>query len=114
MTKTFYLSHILKKTANKYPNNIMLSLGRSTYTYQECWNVVNNLAVKLKELEIEGRVAILIPNSPEFIFAAFAVSAIGGSPIFPSDLITLWHGIKIGKWIFTYGRSNCPVSRAIQ
>src|SRR5919206_3616480 len=54
-----------------------------TYTYQELFENVNRTGNALKELgvEIEHRVLLILPDSPEFAFSFFGAIKIGAVPI---------------------------------
>src|SRR5262245_62148154 len=55
----------------------------SKYTYQEVFEKVNRTGNALKELglEIENRVLLVLPDSPEFAFSFFGAIKIGAVPI---------------------------------
>ena len=54
-----------------------------TFTYQELFDKVNRTGNALKELgvEIENRVLLVLPDSPEFAFSFFGTIKIGAVPI---------------------------------
>src|ERR687888_2298091 len=54
-----------------------------TFTYQDVFEQVNRTGNALKELgvEIEHRVLLILPDSPEFAFSFFGAIKIGAVPI---------------------------------
>ena len=74
--------------------NVALGRGKRTaiyyqdqkFTYQEVYEKVNRTGNALKELgvEIEHRVLLVLPDSPEFAFSFFGAIKIGAVPI-PSN-----------------------------
>ena len=72
-------------------DNIIQGRGQRTaihyqdqkFTYQEVYEKVNRTVNALKELgvEIEHRVLLVLPDSPEFAFSFFGAIKIGAVPI---------------------------------
>lgn len=54
--------------------------GRESKTYGQLWNEIETVSAALSKtgLNVAVRVALLLPNSPEFVIAFFSVQAIGG------------------------------------
>lgn len=74
------LGKMLEKTVQKYPHKKAIIFKKKKTTYKELNKKVNKIAHGLMELDIGrgDRVAILLPNCPEYITAYFAIAKIGG------------------------------------
>lgn len=76
--------HFLEETARKYPQNICtLFEGSAVTTYQEMDNLTNCLAAALVGLGLgKGeRVALFMPNIPQFVLAYYSVLKAGGTVV---------------------------------
>lgn len=75
------INSILKKNADKSPLSpaIIDSNNGSITTYQDLWVRVNQVAYGLKSIGVNhgDRVAIYLPNGPEFIICYFAIMKLG-------------------------------------
>ena len=73
------LHELLEITAEKHPNHIAINFLGKTITYQELNTQVNKLATALAKLDVKkgDRVAIYLPNTPQFVITFYAVSKIG-------------------------------------
>lgn len=73
------LSRLLEEKAEEYPKRTALVYEGKNITFQELNRSVNRLANGLKNLGIEkgDRVAIMLPNSPEFVYSFFACQRLG-------------------------------------
>lgn len=78
---TLYPPQILADTASLYPRKNMITHGKKSYSYQDSWCIVKKLSCQLNQLNVEGKVLVSMPNSPEFIFTIFAIFKIGAIPI---------------------------------
>ena len=69
----------LEKSAREYPNNISTIFFDKKYTYKQLKEKVDRLATGLKNLGIKknDRVAIYLPNCPQFVITFFAINKIG-------------------------------------
>ncbi len=82
------LDRLLADSAAKHPNQTATIFGAmvgsrlmdAKLTYRQLDNAVNRFAVGLQELGVAqgDRVAIMLPNCPQFIIAAYATWRIGG------------------------------------
>ena len=82
------LDHFLRDSAAKHPNHIATIFGAmvgsrlmdASMTFRELDDTVNRLAASLQSMGVEkgDRVAIMLPNSPQFIISAYATWRIGG------------------------------------
>jgi long-chain acyl-CoA synthetase len=70
----------LENSARKYPNRDAVVFYGRRITYEELWDSTLRLAGALRGLGVEGgdRVALLLPNVPQFIIAYNAILAAGG------------------------------------
>ena len=70
---------LLHKTAEKYPDRIALKFELQTWTFSELALEVNKTATSLLRIGVNkgDKVAIWMPNRPEWIFCLFALSTIG-------------------------------------
>ncbi len=73
------LSELISINANLYPKKKYIFFKDKTYTYKEAEDAVAHTAQVLSENGVKkgDRVGILLGNSPEYIFAYFAVVRIG-------------------------------------
>ena len=69
----------LEKSARDYPNNISTIFFDKKYTYKELQDKVDRLATGLKNLGMKkgDRIAIYLPNCPQFVISFFAINKIG-------------------------------------
>jgi long-chain acyl-CoA synthetase len=83
------VAHFLQKTAEKYPNKTALIFGglapllgeqHSTMTYGELNSLVDRFAAGLQKLGLQkkDRVALYMPNCPQFVIAYYGVLRAGG------------------------------------
>jgi len=82
------LDHFLRDSAAKHPNHTAAIFGSAvgsrlmdaSMSYKELNDAVNRFAASLQKMGVEkgGRVAIMLPNCPQFIIAAYAAWRIGG------------------------------------
>lgn len=73
------LGKLLEETTKKYPDGEFIIYQNTKIKYKDFNNSVNKLANALLNLGIEkgDRVAIIYPNSPEFVISYFAIIKIG-------------------------------------
>ena len=73
------LHELLEMAAKKHPNHPAIHFLGKTITYQELNTQVNQLATALTKLDVKkgDRVAIYLPNTPQFIITYYAASKIG-------------------------------------
>lgn len=69
----------LDNSARDFPNNISTIFFDKKYTYQQLKERVDRFATALKNLGIvkNDRVAIYLPNCPQFVISFFAINKIG-------------------------------------
>jgi long-chain acyl-CoA synthetase len=90
------LGEMLKQTVNKYPHRPVLIFGAMAgsrlmdkgMTYRELDMLVDRFAASLQALGIKkgDRVAIMLPNSPQFIISAYAIWRIGAVAVFVNPI----------------------------
>jgi fatty-acyl-CoA synthase len=82
------LYQALRKIVTRYPNRPALSFQGQTLTFRELSDKVDALVAELekKGLRSGGKLAVLLPNSLEFVYAFFAPAALGAAvvPLDPS------------------------------
>jgi long-chain acyl-CoA synthetase len=73
------VASILAESARRYPMHDALVLGDVRIPYAVAWDQARRYAAVLRERGIEpgDRVAILIPNVPQFAFAYYGILALG-------------------------------------
>jgi long-chain acyl-CoA synthetase len=73
------VASILAESAKRYPMHDALVLGDVRIPYAVAWDQARRYAAVLRERGIEpgDRVAILIPNVPQFAFAYYGILALG-------------------------------------
>jgi long-chain acyl-CoA synthetase len=82
---------LFRKTAEKFPAANAIYFHKKFKTYKKVEEEINRLSNSLKELGVKkgDRVAVLLPNVPQFYTAFFAVQALGAiftslSPLYSS------------------------------
>ncbi|MCL5959533.1 MAG: AMP-binding protein, partial [Chloroflexi bacterium] len=80
---TLNLAEVLENSARARPQAIATICLGSQLTYAEINTAANRLANGLRNLGVrEGdRVAVMLPNIPEFVIAYFAVLKLGGTVV---------------------------------
>jgi len=73
------LGQMLEETCAAFPERVALIYEERRITYEELNRAVNALGTKLKEAGFEkgDKLAIMLPNCPEFVIAYFAAQKIG-------------------------------------
>jgi benzoate-CoA ligase len=109
------LPEIYNATTTFVDDNIAQGRGQRTaiyyqdqkVTYQEVFEKVNRTGNALKELgvEIENRVLLVLPDSPEFAFSFFGAIKIGAVPI-PTNP---WMGAKDYEYLINDSRARAVI-----
>ena len=88
--ETLTLPQALERTALKYPETIALVMMGKTITYRRLNELVNRFSGALAELGLQkgDKVAIVLPNMPQVIIAAYAVFKLGGVVVMNNPLYT--------------------------
>ena len=75
----FPLQSILKKTAQAYPEKTAIAYDEREITYSQLEALSNKFAASLIKLKVEksDRVALFLPNTPQFIIAYFGALTAG-------------------------------------
>lgn len=70
---------LLQKSAEVYPDHEALIFYQSRWTYQKLWTDVNRFASALQDLGIHAgdRVALMLPNCPQYVIAYFGTLLAG-------------------------------------
>jgi long-chain acyl-CoA synthetase len=73
------LANQFRQSRQQFPNKVALIYGDRSWTYQECDEITDQIAVALAERGIRAgdRVAFLLPNCPEMVFLYFACFKLG-------------------------------------
>ncbi len=79
ITPDLTLYQALRRVISEYPERLALSFGDQTLTFRELGEQVDGLARGLRGLGVGpgDKVAIILPNCPEFVYAFFAPAALG-------------------------------------
>ena len=88
------LGQLLERTAPAYPNKEALIFKDQRVTYRAFNEKVDQLAVELQKVGVRkgDRCAVLLPSSPEFVFAQYAILKLGGIFI---PLSTRYRGFEL-------------------
>ena len=72
--------HFLEDSAKKFPDKPCTIFKGAEISYREMSQITNELAAALIDLGVKkgDRVGILIPNTPQFVMAYFAILKAGG------------------------------------
>jgi long-chain acyl-CoA synthetase len=84
------LSQSLEKTAGRFPDTVALIMMGKNITYRELNDLVNSFAGALSDqgLQKGDRVALIMPNMPQMVIAAYAVPRLGGVVVMANPLYT--------------------------
>ena len=84
------LPEVLVKTAKTYPDNLALNMMGKKISFRQLDDLVNRMARALKDLGIHrgDKVAIILPNMPQTVIAAYAVFRIGAVVVMNNPLYT--------------------------
>ncbi|WP_038055886.1 long-chain-fatty-acid--CoA ligase [Thermus amyloliquefaciens] len=88
--KPWLLTELLRENARRYPHKVALEfLGRSL-SYQSLWQQVEAFAKGLQEAGLKpgDRVAIMLPNSPQFVIAFYGTLLAGGVAVNTNPMYT--------------------------
>jgi long-chain acyl-CoA synthetase len=74
------LNDLLEAAIEKYPEQIFLRFREAAFTYREVGNWIDRFSQNLLRMGVQKgeRVAILLPNLPQFVIAYYAVLKVGG------------------------------------
>ncbi|MGA2332857.1 MAG: AMP-binding protein [Syntrophales bacterium] len=81
---------MLEESAHRYPNNAATIYDGKSLTYETLHSAVNSLGNELRSMGIqkEDKVAIMLPNCPEFVISYFAVQKLGAVAVTVNILST--------------------------
>ncbi|MGZ6235911.1 MAG: AMP-binding protein [Syntrophales bacterium] len=84
------LGRMLEESAHHYPNNAATIYDGKSLTYGALHSAVNSLGNELRNRDIQkgDKVAIMLPNCPEFVISYFAVHKIGAVAVTVNILST--------------------------
>ncbi|BCP66627.1 long-chain-fatty-acid--CoA ligase [Thermus thermophilus] len=84
------LWRFLEESARRFPQNVALEFLGKTLSYQELWGLARRFAQGLKDLGVRpgDRVAIMLPNSPQFVIAFYGTLLAGGVGVNVNPLYT--------------------------
>ena len=79
MSSRLSVASILAESAQRYPDTVALILGETRLPYAAVWDQARRYGAVLREAGIEpgDRVALLLPNIPQFAFAYYGALAAG-------------------------------------
>ena len=92
------LPEFLIRTAADQPNDIATTFNDIDITYQEINEKVNGLARALKSMGVKkgDRVSIILPNSPTYVIASYAILKIGAIVV---NINVMSHGDELVTFI---------------
>ncbi len=84
------VEQLLQSAVERYPDRVALRYFRTSHTYQELLDRVRRTAGALRELGIGtgDRVMLVLPNSPEFVIAWFAIHWLGAEAVPANPLMS--------------------------
>ena len=88
--RPWLLTDLLRENARRYPHKVALEfLGRSL-SYRSLWQQVEAFAKGLQEAGLKpgDRVAIMLPNSPQFVIAFYGTLLAGGVAVNTNPMYT--------------------------
>jgi long-chain acyl-CoA synthetase len=92
------VQELLRRTAREHGHRAAVTFYGKTLTYRDLDGAVDRFAAGLRSIGVQpgDKVSLLLPNTPHFVIAFFAVLRVGGvvvqtNPIFtPRELAGLW------------------------
>ncbi|WP_413309713.1 long-chain fatty acid--CoA ligase [Bacillus sp. 1P10SD] len=74
------MGQILHDTASKFPNNFALSFYGKKFTYGQLQDLANAFTSALQQNEVQkgDRVAIMLPNCPQYVISYYGILNAGG------------------------------------
>ncbi len=84
------LWRFLEESARRFPENPALEFLGKTVSYRELWGLARRFAQGLKDLGVRpgDRVAIMLPNTPQFVIAFYGTLLAGGVGVNVNPLYT--------------------------
>ena len=84
------LGQALARTAERFPDNIALVLMGTEITYRQLDDYVNRFAASLKNMGVQkgDKVALVLPNIPHMVIAAYALFRLGAVAVMNNPLYT--------------------------
>src|SRR4051794_486654 len=84
------LTRLLDDAAGAFPSGVAISYAGRTITYRELVNDIDRFAGSLRRIGVQvgDRVAIVLPNCPQFVVALFASARIGAVAVPCNPLAT--------------------------
>jgi long-chain acyl-CoA synthetase len=103
MTARVSIAAVLADSARRYPDKVALILGDTRLTYDQVWGMARRYAAVLSQDGVGpgSRVALLLPNIPQFAFAYYGVLALGATVVPVHALL------KAEEIAFTLTDSSC-------
>ncbi|RMG49591.1 MAG: long-chain fatty acid--CoA ligase [Acidobacteria bacterium] len=83
------IAEYLSQSAQRYPEKTALIFAEQRWSYRQLYEKSRILAARLRELGVRrgDRVAIYMPNSPEFVLSYYAVEGLGAVAVTLSALL---------------------------
>jgi long-chain acyl-CoA synthetase len=80
----------LERTARNFPDNVALVMMGKQITFRQLDDYVNRFAMALADLGIQkgDKVALLLPNMPQVVIAAYAIFRLGAVVVMNNPLYT--------------------------
>lgn len=84
------VEQLLQSAVERYPDRVALRYFRTSHTYQELLDRIRQAAGAMRELGIGtgDRVMLVLPNSPEFVIAWFAIHWLGAEAVPANPLMS--------------------------
>ncbi|MCP4668608.1 MAG: AMP-binding protein, partial [Deltaproteobacteria bacterium] len=88
--ETITLPEALQRTARNFPDTVAEIMMGKKITYRELDELVNRFAAALSDLGIQkgDKVALLLPNMPQTVIAAYAAFRLGAVVVMNNPLYT--------------------------
>ena len=88
--KPITLAEAVRRAARNFPESVALLMMGKKITYRELDHLVDRFATALADLGIQkgDKVAIILPNIPQVVVAAFGVMRLGGVVVMNNPLYT--------------------------
>ncbi|MDA1013519.1 MAG: AMP-binding protein [Planctomycetota bacterium] len=91
------VEQLLIRATDQFPKQMALRYFHTNWTYEELLRRVRQVAANLKRLGIESgdRVMLVLPNSPEYVVAWFALHWLGAEIVHANPLMTASDFIRL-------------------
>ncbi|TDL72245.1 long-chain fatty acid--CoA ligase [Rhodococcus qingshengii] len=84
------LNQVLEQSVSRWPDNMAISFYDEKWTYSELKKHVDTFASALQQIGVQkgDRVALMLPNCPQYIVSYYGILAVGGTVVQINPMFT--------------------------